>query len=174
MAFVIGRGVLLVGKTLLTNVYVGKMSIYGIKQFSVCCHGSNFNMAAKPTFCFTHCIHQPNLSFMALMILELCRMVFFKYPKTSLSNNKSKNLNKRHCLRGIKRLVPATHKIFCSDTQSNNFRKLHCKHVIMIAGIATPSHRQCNGFEQIVLPCELMLEYPLVKKLDTRNGTVLC
>ena len=31
----------------MAKVYIHTMSIYGIKQFSICCHGDSFNMPAK-------------------------------------------------------------------------------------------------------------------------------
>ena len=50
------------------------MSIYGNEQLSVCCHVNNFTTATK-IFTSSDCVHQPNLSFKALMILELFRII---------------------------------------------------------------------------------------------------
>ena len=50
-------------------------------------------------FCFAHCIDPPNLSFKVLTLFELFRIVIKMpplYPRTSLSNNKSTDLNKGH------------------------------------------------------------------------------
>ena len=63
------------------------MSIYGIKQFSVCCYGDSFTTAAKSsissvlltasiTKSFAHCIN--NQIFKALTILELFRIMLSK------------------------------------------------------------------------------------------------
>ena len=61
------------------------MSNCGIQQFGICCHGSSFTTAAKvfTSSVFAHYIHQPNLSFNALTILELFRIMLSKSrPKT--------------------------------------------------------------------------------------------
>ena len=45
--FVIGRQVLQAEGNLMAKFYIHTMSIYGIKKFSVCCHGNSFTTAAK-------------------------------------------------------------------------------------------------------------------------------
>ena len=80
MAFVIGRYVLWVEGNLMAKACVNSMSIYGIKHVSVCCHSYSSTTPAKHfyKFYFTHCIHQQKLSFTALIILELFRIMLSK------------------------------------------------------------------------------------------------
>ena len=58
VAFVIGRLVLFVDGSLMAKVYIHTMSIYGIKQFSVCCYGSSFTTGVKSSVLLTASINQ--------------------------------------------------------------------------------------------------------------------
>ena len=59
--------------------YIYSMSMYGIKQVSVVAIVTTLSWQQKffKSY-FTQCIHQPNLSFIALMILELFRIMLSK------------------------------------------------------------------------------------------------
>ena len=98
------------------NIFTTAMSIYVIKQFSDCCHGNIFTTTAKifSKFRLAHYIHQPNLRFKALMILELVISNYFlkmslSYPGTSFPNNKPRNLNKGYSPKSLSLSTPSEH-----------------------------------------------------------------
>ena len=55
-----------------------------MKQISFCCHGNIFINANKNLYkpCLVHCICEPNLTFMAFMLLELFTIMLSKCSYT--------------------------------------------------------------------------------------------
>ena len=116
----------------MAKFHVYTRSIYGIKQFSVCCHGIKFATAAKritSSLSLTVSINPIVASELEwyLNYLEICYQNAAIIPRTSFTNNKSTNSNKGRCnIRlvyshswYIHRYTPSTCLLCCDDIKDS-------------------------------------------------------
>ena len=70
----------------MTKFHLHRSSIDRIKQVNICCHSNTFIMATKAFTDLPHCIHEPNLTFTTIIILELFTIMVSKCRYSLFSN----------------------------------------------------------------------------------------